>query len=127
MSDKINLGSADPRVMFRVFEAQRERSMAMRATGVYIMFAIVAIASWSGCYTTRAASGDGKSALLRLEVTPPEAHIYIDEQYQGRIDRWRDQTIPVRPGPRRVELQAEGYITQRFDVEIGAPDGSISS
>jgi len=92
----------------------------MRTTGVLIMFAIIAIASWSSCYTTRAASGDSKSALLRLDVKPPEAHIYIDEDYQGRVDRWRDQTLPIRPGARRVELQAKGYLTQRFDIEIGA-------
>jgi hypothetical protein len=70
----------------------------------------------AGCVTM--SSGAPPRGLLRLEVTPPEAEVFIDDQYQGRIAGWREGTVPVKPGLRRVALTAPGHITQRFDLEI---------
>jgi hypothetical protein len=63
--------------------------------------------------------------LLRLEVTPDHAEVLIDAKYQGQVRGWREQTVPVRAGMRRVTLRAEGYITQRFDLEL-APNEEVT-
>ena len=80
-----------------------------------------------GCASTRGArggdlDGEGHDALLKLEVSPPEAEVYIDGAYSGQISRWRDQSVPVHSGARRVELRAPDHITERFDVHIGAQE-----
>ena len=40
--------------------------------------------------------------------------------YSGVIEGWAAQTIPVVPGPKRIMLRAEGYISQRFDIEVAS-------
>lgn len=61
--------------------------------------------------------GDGQS-YLQLDVEPTTAEIYVDDEYQGIVEGWHRQVLPVKPGRRRVELRAGGYITQRFDVDV---------
>ena len=60
---------------------------------------------------------DGR-AFLELQVSPPTAEVFVDDEYSGVVNRWAGQTMPIRPGSRRVELRAEGYLSQRFDVEV---------
>lgn len=57
---------------------------------------------------------------LRFEVKPDTTELLLDEQYSGLIAGWVEGVVPVTPGVRRVTLRAEGYITQRFDVEVAA-------
>ena len=76
-----------------------------------------------GCATM--SSGAPKRGLLRLEVTPAEAEVFIDDAYQGRIAGWREGTLPVRSGARRVALTAPGHLTQRFDLTI-APGEQVT-
>ena len=61
---------------------------------------------------------DGPRGYLRLEVEPASAEVSIDEKYSGIANGWVANTIPVTPGMRRVTLSADGYITQRFDIEV---------
>ncbi len=61
--------------------------------------------------------GDGES-LLELQVFPSTAEIYIDDDYQGVVEGWRDQIMPIKSGQRRLELRADGYISQRFDLDV---------
>lgn len=62
---------------------------------------------------------DGKPVgFLRFEVQPTTAEVKIDEQYSGAIEKWTGGAIPVEPGLRRVTLMADGYISQRLDVEV---------
>ncbi len=61
--------------------------------------------------------GDGR-AFLRLDVEPATTRIFIDSEYQGIVEGWVQQTLPLDPGHRMVELRADGFITRRFDVEI---------
>lgn len=63
---------------------------------------------------------EGHDALLQLQVSPPEAEVYIDGAYSGQIARWRDQSVPVHSGSRRIELRADNHITERFDLHIDA-------
>lgn len=59
-------------------------------------------------------------AFLRLDVQPTSTRIFIDTEYQGVVDGWAQQTVPVTPGDRMVELRADGFITRRFDVRVEA-------
>lgn len=60
-----------------------------------------------------------QQAYLRLDVEPTSTRIFIDSQYRGIVKGWRGQIVPVEPGHRMVELRASGFITRRFDVEVG--------
>jgi hypothetical protein len=74
----------------------------------------------AGCATAPRTSGPMARGYLRFEVEPEDAEIEIDEQYSGVITGWAANTVPVEPGVRRVTVRAEGYITQRFDIEVSA-------
>lgn len=63
-------------------------------------------------------SGPEARGLLRLEVEPESATIFVDDEYMGRADGWVEQTIPLQTGVRMVEIRAKGYMNQRFDVDI---------
>jgi hypothetical protein len=64
-------------------------------------------------------------AYLRLDVEPPSTKIFIDAEYQGVVEGWVHQTVPVEAGQRRLELRADGFITRRFDVEF-APGEEVT-
>lgn len=91
----------------------------MRSPMPYALLLAAVCCLSAGCKTPYASQGAPR-ALLKLSVTPAQAHIYIDDAYQGRIDHWRDQTLRLEPGMRRVELQAKGYITHRMEIELRA-------
>lgn len=91
------------------------RSTAL-ALATFLMLAIGA------CSAVRPVADERSPGYLTFEVAPSDAEVYIDEDYRGHIDGWRGQTIPVEPGPRRVELRAKGYMTQRFDIEVRPGD-----
>lgn len=76
---------------------------------------IVAVTVLASCATMPTSTAVG---LLRLEVEPSHATLYIDETYSGQVDAWRDQTLVLRTGMHRVELVAEGFLSQRFDIQI---------
>lgn len=75
---------------------------------------------WSACGTMSGSQRLSARGYLRFEVDPPTAAIDIDEEYSGLASGWVQETIPVSPGVRRVTVRAEGYLTQRFDIEVGA-------
>lgn len=60
--------------------------------------------------------------FLELLVEPNDAEVFIDEEYAGIIAGWHEQIVPVAPGPRKIELRAEGYITQRFDLTFAVDE-----
>ena len=90
---------------------------------------VILMGGLMSCGTTRSARapGDGapQRAYLRVDVRPPNASIYVDEQYSGEIHRWREQTLVLTPGVRRVELRAQGYLSQRFDVALRADEMTV--
>ncbi len=71
-----------------------------------------------GCSAVQPISEPGDASYLEFDIQPETAEIYIDGDYSGTVDGWREQVVPIEPGHRRVELHAEGYISQRFDVEV---------
>ena len=60
------------------------------------------------------------SAYLHLEVRPKTAIVYVDEQLYGEINTFRGQIIGLRPGKRRVEIRAEGFESERFDLILNS-------
>jgi len=58
--------------------------------------------------------------LLRLEVVPKHADIFLNEDYSGQVDSWRENTLILAPGMHRLQVVAKGYLSQRFDIEIRA-------
>lgn len=90
-------------------------------TGLPAAALVVAIALMTGaCSAVRPLSDEPTPGYLRFEVEPTDAEVYIDDDFRGKIDGWRGETIPVVPGAKRVELRAPGFMTQRFDIEVAA-------
>lgn len=84
---------------------------------------LVALATASSCaHSPASAQARG---LLRLQIEPPDADLYVDHDYMGSVDGWRGQTLRLPSGLRMVEVRAPGYISQRFDVEI-EPDVEVT-
>jgi len=76
----------------------------------------------AACAPTYSSTSPSKEApaLLKLEVEPDVSEIYINEDYHGVVNRWRDQTLSLSPGNYRLELRAPGHIPQRFDLQLPA-------
>lgn len=88
------------------------------------LFPLLLILPWllfcHGCATTSGAqkNTEDSPSFLELQVHPTSAEIYIDDEYQGLVEGWRHQTVPIQPGYRRLELRASKFITQRFDLDV---------
>ena len=68
----------------------------------------------------RAAAEASEVGLLRLEVSPGSAQVYVDGAYVSTVDDFRG-TGPARAlsaGTHRIEIRADGYETASFDVRI---------
>ncbi len=78
------------------------------------------VAGLVGCSAGYVSQRGGPRGYLRLEVQPPGAELAIDEVYSGVANGWAEGVVPVTPGVRRLMLRADGYITQRFDIEVAA-------
>jgi len=74
-----------------------------------------------GCSGTQRARGAASArGFVQLEVEPADAVVYIDETYSGVVSQWFQQTVPVEPGLVLLELRAEGYIPERYDLEVAS-------
>ncbi len=65
-----------------------------------------------------------KRGLLRIDVTPGDAAVYLDGEFLARADELTrlHGAIPVAVGSHRVEAARPGYATQSIEVEVG-PEG----
>jgi len=86
---------------------------------VVLMGTVVVFAGCSGMQTMSERDST-RRGFLQLLVEPDHAEIFIDSEYQGLVSGWLDGVIPVRPGVQRLELRADGYMTQRFDLSVAA-------
>ena len=61
------------------------------------------------------------AGTLSLEVEPPTAEVYVDGYFVGTADDRRGE-VRLEPGPHRVDLRAEGYLSATVDIraESGA-------
>jgi hypothetical protein len=59
------------------------------------------------------------TGLLRFDVTPESAQVFVDSYFAGRIADIDDQRVlTLAAGPHRIELRAAGYQPVTFDVRI---------
>ncbi len=59
------------------------------------------------------------SGMLRFDVTPESAQVFVDSFYAGRIADIEEQRVLTLPaGPHRIELRAQDYLPVTFDVRI---------
>jgi len=73
--------------------------------------------SSSGSSSSQIYPGSGS---LRLKVKPRNAEVFIDGLSVGTIDSFDGvfQRLDVQAGPHKIELRAEGYQTEQFDVIV---------
>ncbi|HVQ13668.1 MAG TPA: hypothetical protein VMS40_08760, partial [Vicinamibacterales bacterium] len=62
-----------------------------------------------------ASAPEGRLALF---VTPASAQVLVDGFYAGTVADFQDRGLWLESGPRRIELRADGYQTETFDVRI---------
>jgi hypothetical protein len=66
------------------------------------------------------------TGMLRFDVTPESAQVFVDSFYAGRISDIDDQRVlTLVAGPHRIELRAQDYTPVTFDVRIG-PNETIT-
>ena len=75
--------------------------------------------------TPEAAATPGRASpvpvfgMLRFDVTPASAQVFVDSFYAGRIEDIDDQRVlTLAAGPHRIELRAPEYAPTTFDVRI---------
>lgn len=83
----------------------------------WLLLSFVLLNACSAIHTIKKSEA---SAYLHLEVRPKTAIVYIDEQLYGEINTFRGQIIGLRPGNRRVEIRAQGYESERFDLRLNS-------
>jgi len=66
----------------------------------------------------RASTASSAQGRLALRVTPGSAQVLVDGFYVGEVDDFSDHGLWLEPGPRRIELRADGYDAETFDVRI---------
>ena len=61
--------------------------------------------------------------MLRFDVTPQSAQVFVDSFYAGTIaDIEAQRVLTLAAGPHRIELRAAGYQPVTFDVRIDPTD-----
>jgi hypothetical protein len=57
---------------------------------------------------------------VRLKVSPRDASVYVDGYYAGSVDDFDGvfQSLPLEPGPHRIEVQLDGFAPLTFDVRV---------
>ena len=112
-----------PRDLYRVPAGEPFRSrphVAAGSGGAY--FGPVYAAPESAATPGRAAPVPA-SGLLRFDVTPASAQVFVDSYYAGRIADIDDQrALTLAAGPHRVEIRASEYEPVTFDVRIDPND-----
>jgi hypothetical protein len=71
-----------------------------------------------GSLPTTQAPADLPQGRLALFVTPATTQVYVDGFYVGTVADFQDRGLWLESGPRRIELRADGYQTETFDVRI---------
>jgi hypothetical protein len=59
-----------------------------------------------------------RQGRLNLHVSPMSSQVFVDGFYIGTVADFQDRGLWLEPGPRRVELRADGYDDVTFDVRI---------
>jgi len=67
-----------------------------------------------------------RRGLLRLDVSPPDAAVYLDGEFLAQADELRrlHGALPVAAGNHIVEVVRPGYVSERQQVEVS--DGDVA-
>lgn len=78
---------------------------------------------WASPYPY-AVAADGE-ASVRVQVTPPEAEVFVDGYSAGTVDHYDGlfERLGVAPGEHTIELYLQGYRSARQDLHV-EPGGS---
>jgi len=71
-----------------------------------------------GDLPTAQAPADLPQGKLALFVTPATTQVYADGFYLGTVADFQDRGLWLESGPHRIELRADGYQTDAFDIRI---------
>ena len=85
-----------------------------------IASAWVVLTLLAGCTAVQRVPDKSERTYLELKVEPKTTEVYVDGEYRGEVGKWGGGMLPVTPGPHRVKLQADGYITRRWDMDFEA-------
>lgn len=98
------------------------RSPSRLVFAVLLLAFGASLAPFGGCTAVQRVPEEGRAndAFLELRVEPETAEIYVDDEYKGEVRGWAKGILPLPPGDHRLKLTADGYITERFDVTVGA-------
>lgn len=57
---------------------------------------------------------------VRVQMSPRSAQVYVDGYYVGIVDEFDGafQRLKLPEGPHRIEVRAEGFRSQTFDVRV---------
>lgn len=67
--------------------------------------------------TSAPAEAPAPSALLKLDVDPPDAEVKIDGELLGQADSL-PTPLPLEPGLHRIEIRRDGYEIWRAEVAV---------
>jgi hypothetical protein len=73
---------------------------------------------YSGSYYSRREARD--IGAVRLKVKPEHGQVYVDGYYVGEVDSFDGvfQRLSLESGAHRIEIRAEGYATETFEVMV---------
>jgi hypothetical protein len=81
--------------------------------------ALTGLMAVAGCAMT-----GPRPAVLRVRCNVPEATLWIDDAFAGRVGEWSGGQA-LGPGFRRVEIRQAGFFT--FSAEISPEEGQAVS
>jgi hypothetical protein len=58
------------------------------------------------------------TSAVRIEVTPNDAHVFVDGYFAGEVDEFDNvfQSLRIRPGGHEIAIYREGYRTMRRSI-----------
>ncbi len=66
-----------------------------------------------------------KTISLRLQGTPPDAAVIVDDEAVGQLDFVQAHGVALPPGTHHVTIKAQGYFPWDHEVEAKPGSGPI--
>ena len=115
-------GMSRPRDVFRAapwtYAPRYGRLSALRGSGYYGGYVDGGYAPYFYADTVPNDQAPVSQGRLSLYVSPLSSQVFVDGFYVGTAGDFQDRGLWLEPGPRRIELRADGYETATFDVRI---------
>jgi hypothetical protein len=66
------------------------------------------------------------TVLLRMQGTPPEAHVYLDDRFVGRLEQIQKRGIKMPLGEHRLTVEEVGYFPHDQLLELNSQDEPVT-